>query len=107
MNHIFSIFIFLIIPFLVIGQSPRKSKGVIVQCDPKYLSEIIQSIDQKRQSDIKFKSLGSEGSLFLLTSDMNDASLFDLCKHHPGITAIEYNYELEQRLKPNDAKIND
>jgi len=107
MNHIFSIFIFLIIPFLVIGQSPRKSKGVIVQCDSKYLSEIIQSIDQKRQSYIKFKSLGSQGSLFLLTSDMNDASLFDLCKHHPGITAIEYNYELEQRIKPNDAKIND
>ncbi len=107
MNYISSILILLIIPFLMIGQSPRKSKGVIIQCDPKYISEIIPSIDQKRQSDIKFKSLGSLGSLFLLTSTMDDTSLFDLCKHHPGITAIEYNYELEQRLKPNDTKIND
>jgi len=107
MRQIFSILIFLVFPFLMLGQSPRKSKGVIVQCEPKYILEIIYSIDQKRQSEIKYKSLGSLAGLFLLTSDMNDTSLFDLTKNNPRITAIEYNFELEQRLKPNDSKINE
>jgi subtilisin family serine protease len=89
------------------AQKDGKTKGIIVQCEPKNISAFIHSIHQKRQSDIKYKSLGNQSELFLLTSDLFDTTLYDLCKDHPLITALEYNYELEQRIKPNDSKINE
>lgn len=107
MNQLFNIILLLVIPFLISGQTTTRSKGIIVQCEPKNISAFIQSIHQKRQSDIKYKSLGSQAGLFLLTSDLFDTTLYDLCKDHPLITALEYNYELEQRIKPNDSKINE
>ena len=94
MKQLFNILILLVIPFLMSAQKAGKTKGVIVQCKPKHVSEFIHSIHQKRNSDIKYKSLGSQAGLFLLTGDLSDATLYDLWKDHPLITAVEYNYVL-------------
>ena len=92
---------------IAFSQSLTKTNGVILQCSEKTAQSLVTALTEKRFNNTKLENLGINTGLFLITSDENDAVLFDFCKIKRGVEALEYNYQLEQRVKPNDTRINE
>lgn len=107
MKPLIAFFFILFFQVFTFGQAIKKSQGVIIQCENQNISQIVNSINQKRIGQLKYKRLGTFTDLFVIMSDIDDTSIYNLVKNHPMVFAAEYNYELETRLKPNDSKIND
>lgn len=106
MKYILWLFFYFYIS-VAFSQSLRKTNGVILQCSEKMAQSLITSLTDKRFTNIKLEDLGKNTGLFLITSNEDDKMLYEFCKGKRGVEAIEYNYELEQRVKPNDTRINE
>ena len=106
MKYFLWLFLYLNIS-IAFSQSLPKTNGVILQCSEKTGQSLINSLAEKRFENSKLENLGKNTQLFLITTGENDKVLFDFCKNKKGVEAIEYNYELEQRVKPNDSRINE
>jgi subtilisin family serine protease len=93
-------------PLLLSAQSTQENNGVIVIYDKKDIEKLTSQLSQQRNTSISYTKLGSLTQTYLLTGD-DDQIIYDLCKNHPEIQAVEINKKVSNRLKPNDLKLNE
>jgi subtilisin family serine protease len=73
----------------------------------KKVKSIKTALNSSRAADIKYENLGVGSDLFLINGNIGDNFLYEYCRKETGVEAVEYNYQLESRIKPNDARIGD
>lgn len=99
--------IILLLPLVVSSQHNRSSFGVIVSCDTRHINQIVNSLNSDRQLNVTAKSLGNFSETYLLNTQGKDLEVYHQCLNNPSVRAVEYNYMVASRVKPNDAKLND
>jgi subtilisin family serine protease len=56
---------------------------------------------------VKVELLSQSADIYLITSTYDDKALFDIVKKQRGVQALEFNYQLEKRIKPNDPRLSE
>jgi hypothetical protein len=101
------VFIFTMFSILMYAGNGTPTKGVIIKCSEKKVQSIKIALNSSRAADIQYENLGIGTDLFLVTGNLGDKILFEYCKKEGGVEAVEYNYQLETRIKPNDTRLGD
>jgi subtilisin family serine protease len=101
------VFLFTMFSILMYAGNGTPTKGVIIKCSEKKVQSIKIALNSSRAADIQYENLGIGTDLFLVTGNLGDKILFEYCKKEGGVEAVEYNYQLETRIKPNDTRLGD
>jgi len=98
----FIIALFSIVPLLLLSQND-KINGILLEYEGKKFESIIKKFNQNRQNITSWEYIGPNTNTYFITG--NDLkSIFEDIENEPGIVAIQYSHETEQRKKPNDPR---
>ena len=80
-----------------------KINGILVEYEGKKFASIITSYNQNRTIQATSEFIGPNTNTYFITGD-DLKSIFEYIENEPGVLAIQYSHETEQRLKPNDPR---
>lgn len=106
MKNIF-ILIILSVSLTMNGGNGVPTKGVIIKCSEKKIKSVVSTVSVQRSTSISYELLGAGSDIYLLTGGNDDKLLFEHCQRITGVEAVEYNYQLEYRAKPNDTRLSE
>ena len=105
--RIITFYLFTLLSICLCAGNGTPINGIIIKCNEKKVKSIKTALNSSRAADIKYENLGVGSDLFLINGNIGDNFLYEYCRKETGVEAVEYNYQLESRIKPNDARIGD
>ncbi len=105
--RIIPFYLFTLLSICLCAGNGTPINGIIIKCNEKKVKSIKTALNSSRAADIKYENLGVGSDLFLINGNIGDNFLYEYCRKETGVEAVEYNYQLESRIKPNDARIGD
>jgi subtilisin family serine protease len=105
--RIIPICLFTLLSICLYAGNGTPTNGIIIKCTEKKVKSIKSKLNSARAAEIKYENLGVGSDLFLITGSIDDSYIYEYCRKEGGVEALEYNYRLDSRIKPNDTRTGD